>query len=113
MADEIAKRRRSYGVMSMMLALVTFSVAMTATMIAVQTSKAGPVYDVIFPIFAVLVGLGAPAAHAVGVALGVAAMVRPGDRPGFGLLGALLNTLAIATGIGLAYVAIIGLGSFC
>jgi hypothetical protein len=110
MANEVAKPRRSYGVISVMLALITFSVAMTATMIAVQTSKAGPIFNVIFPIFVVLVGFAAPVAHAIGVALGVAAIVRPGDRRGLGILGAVLNTLAIATGIGLAYLAVIGLG---
>jgi len=112
MANEIATPRRSYGVISVMLALITFSVAMTATMIAVQTSKAGPIFNVIFPTFVVLVGFAAPVAHAIGVALGIAAIVRRGDRRGLGLLGAVLNTLAVATGIGLAYMAVAGLGAF-
>jgi uncharacterized membrane protein len=111
MAEEIVKPRGRYGAISLMLALITFSVAMTVTMIAVQTSKAGSIYDVIFPIFAVLVGICAPLAHIVGVALGVAAIVRSGDRPWFGFFGAVLNTLAIATGIGLTYLAAVGLAS--
>jgi hypothetical protein len=112
MADEIAKPRGRFGALSVMLALIAFSAAMTATMIAVQISKAGRIYDVMFPILAVLVGICAPLAHVVGVAVGVAAIVRSGDRPWLGFFGAVLNMLAIATGIVLTYLAAAGLGSF-
>jgi hypothetical protein len=114
MVEGIAKPRRQFGPISVWIALVTFSVAMTATMIAVQTSKAfaGPVYDVVFPIFAVIVGVGAPVAHVVGVYFGVVAIARPGDRRGLGILGACLNTLAIAIGISLVYISLVALGSF-
>ena len=114
MVEKIAKPRRPVGAISVWIALVTFSVAMTATMIVVQISKAyaGPVYDVVFPIFAVIVGVGAPIAHVVGVYFGVVAIVRVGDRRSLGILGACLNALAIAIGVGLVFISLLALGSF-
>jgi uncharacterized membrane protein len=111
MADETAKRRRSYGVISVMLALIAFSLTMSAIMIAVQTSKVERIYDVIFPVLAILVGVCAPLAHVIGVGLGVAAIVRAGDRPGLGVLGAALNTLAIASALFFTYLAVAGSGA--
>jgi hypothetical protein len=111
MIDEVAKPRRRYGALSVRLALVTFTLAMMATMVVVQTSKTRA-YDVVFPVFVVLVGLAAPAAHAIGVALGVGAIVRQGDQPGLGVLGVCLNALSMAIGIFLVFVALMGWAAF-
>jgi hypothetical protein len=62
--------------------------------------------------FAVLVGVAAPAAHAVGVTLGIAAITRKGDRRGLGILGACLNAGAIFIGVSLVYMALKGLAAF-
>jgi hypothetical protein len=113
MVDQVVPPKRSYGRISVLLALGTFTLAMTATMVTVQMSRTpGLIYDVAFPIFAVLVGVAAPAAHAVGVALGIAAITRKGDRRGLGILGTCLNAVAIFIVVSLIYIALQGLAAF-
>ena len=86
---------------------------MTAAMIAVLTSRTpGLLYDVVFPIFAVIFAIAAPLAHIAGLGLGIAAIFRRGDRPGLGVLGACLNGLAIGIGVLLVWAALTGLAGF-
>jgi hypothetical protein len=108
-----AVARGRLGLWSVWLALIAFSCSMTAAMIAVQSSKTpGPLYDVVFPVFAVIFGLAAPIAHFVGFGLGMTAIFRAGDRRGLGILGACLNAGAIGIVVLLVWAALQGLASF-
>jgi hypothetical protein len=102
-----------FGIISVWLALGTFSIAMMAAMITVQTSKTpGSLYDVVFPIFAVVFGLLAPMAHVTGFILGVIAIFRRRDSRGAGIVGACLNAIAVGIGVMLIWAALQGLAAF-
>ena len=108
-AAEIAAPRRSFGKLSVQIAVGIFIAAATLLVAYFQFLEKASWHDVAAGGVVIAVGILAPLGHLVGLVLGVMALFRSGDRPGLGAIGALLNAIVVAVGVFLIYMAASGL----
>lgn len=108
-ADQVAAPRRSYGKLSVQIAVGIFVAATALLVVFYQFLDKTRWHDIAAGAVVIAVGILAPLGHLVGVALGVMALFRIGDRRVLGVVGALLNGLVVAFGILLIYLAASGL----
>ena len=100
---DIDKPRAKCAMLSIWMAAVGFAVVLTSFLFSLVAFSVKGVPDVRLAYFAAFILLGAPAAHVLGLALGITAALRRGDARGLGTFGAILNAASIAIGIGIVY----------
>jgi hypothetical protein len=104
-----APRRRSFGKLSVQTAVGIFALAAVLLILFYEIPAKASWHDVAAGAVVIAVGILAPLGHLVGVVLGIVSFFRSGDRPGLGVVGILLNSLVIALGVLLIYMAASGL----
>lgn len=112
-AAGLAVRRRSFGKLSVQIAVWIFIVT-TVLLIAYyiaynQMPKKSPLQDIASAVAVIGALILAPLGHLVGFVLGIMAIFRTGDRRFLGLIGVLLNSVVVVIGVFLVYMAASGL----
>lgn len=104
-AAEISSRSH-FGAWSLALAAIAFVIAASTFAVFVNVPKDAPedMRNLGASLFSGGFLIAAPLIHFVGLAFGITALVRPGDRSGLGLTGIVLNAGAISLGLGLVWV---------
>jgi hypothetical protein len=105
----VAPRLRSFGKLSVQTAVGIFALATVLLILFLQIPDKASWHDVAAGAVVIAVGILAPLGHLVGAVLGIVALFRTGDRPVLGVVGVLLNSLVVALGVLLIYMAASGL----
>jgi hypothetical protein len=109
LAPEPAGARISFGRLSVRIAVWIFIVT-TAILIAYyQIPKKSQWQDIASTVVVIEALILAPLGHLVGFVLGIMALFRAGDRRFLGFFGVLLNSVVVAIGVFLVYMAASGL----
>jgi heme/copper-type cytochrome/quinol oxidase subunit 2 len=106
MTDAAATAPRShFGAWSLVLAAVALIIAVATFVHFVNVPNDAPedIRNFAGSLFLGGFLIVAPLIHLVGLAFGMAALVRAGDRKGLGVLGIVLNAGAVSIGVGLVW----------
>jgi hypothetical protein len=106
MASAADTATRSYfGALSLVLAALALIIAVSTFIVFVNVPKDAPedMQNFGAALFSGGFLIAAPLIHLVGLAFGIAALMRPGDRKALGVTGIVINAGAISLGLGLVW----------